>query len=817
MRKKLISKFCLSLSISFLLFSSALNIINGISFSEDNGKVSAATIAAPPITVTAANFQQYFNIKGNDKGKITTNGSLWSTTITNTTGEYAYNPAAPLSVNGVQYGTLTLTSNKQTQVGQATMKENFDPSKSWTLTGQLNLGNIRGADGVGIGWVPDNLGTVGYAGDQLGIGGLTGAFGWAADTYLNDYRTTDVFTQTNNVPVGYLGSQPNYLPLNTIYCGDPNYTSSTNNTWGMGGFGYTTPNFITVSGAHPYVAYNMSGTTTTPSKDIVTLEDGAFHNLTMTYTPDATGNDGTVVVTFGEGTSVRTWSSLYSTLSKLAGNTALGALSFFMTGSTGGLSNLQQFRFQSMTYTPSASKASLTVNYIDTNGTPLATPYNSGVQTIGTTYSSNPIANPANMHYSSVNSSDPATSFNATTHVGTGAYLAAGTVINYIYAPNKVNIQYIDDSTGTILRTDTNDYYSNPTYTTTSEINTYLSKGYKFVSDNTPTTNLFATDGATYSVHLARNFGTSLKTVTESINYVDNSTKANMTSITTNPYTVSKTFLTINDSVYNTNTYYYQNGNITTAPTLNANGTPSTAGWTKVTQSGGYWIDSSSNQISFSQVSDPTSKGYIIVGTDDPNKTTSSQTQYVTTQLIPTSLTNSTIHVYYDPTKVVSKTYTINRNINYLDGNDHSIVVAKQAQQTATYTTYQVIDTVTYGLLGYDTNGDGIVDSPTVVWLPSSTNSTTNSTTNSPDLTSKGYGQPSQAAVVAFPDVPTLTDSTKITGQPITSSLTDVNVYYNMSGNLIKLPSTGGSGFIWIIVIAIVALLISVGIRIRKK
>ena len=124
---------------------------------------------------------------------------------------------------------------------------------------------------------------------------------------------------------------------------------------------------------------------------------------------------------------------------------------------------------------------------------------------------------------------------------------------------------------------------------------------------------------------------------------------------------------------------------------------------------------------------------------------------------------------------------------------------------------------MTGGLLGYDTNGDGIVDSPTVVWLPSSTNSTTNSTTNSPDLTSKGYGQPSQAAVVAFPDVPTLTDSTKITGQPITSSLTDVNVYYNMSGNLIKLPSTGGSGFIWIIVIAIVALLISVGIRIRKK
>jgi LPXTG-motif cell wall-anchored protein len=816
-RKKLISKFCLSLSISFLLFSPALNIINGISFSEDNGKVSAATIAAPPITVTAANFQQYFNIKGNNNGTITTNGSLWSTTITNTTGEYAYNPAAPLSVNGVQYGTLTLTSKKQSQVGQATMKENFDPSKSWTLTGQLNLGNTGGADGVGIGWVPDNLGTVGNAGNQLGIGGLTGAFGWTADTYLNDYRTTNVFTQTNNAPVGYLGSQPQLLPLNTIYYGDPNYTSRTNNTWGMGGFGYTTPNF-TVSRAHPYVAYNMSGTTTTPSKDIVTLEDGAFHNLTMTYTPDATGNDGTVVVTFGEGTSVRTWSSLYSTLSNLAGNNALGALSFFMTGSTGGYSNLQQFRFQSMTYTPAPSKASLTVNYIDINGTPLATPYNSGFQTIGTTYSSNPIANPANMHYSSVNSSDPATSFNATTHVGTGAYLAGGTVINYTYAPNKVNIQYIDDSTNAILPdTSTLDYYKNPTYTTTSIINSYVSQGYKLVSDNTPTTNLFATDGATYYVHLARNFGTSLKTVTESINYVDNSTKANMTSITPNPYTVSKTFLTINDPVNNTNTYYYQNGNITTAPTLNANGTPSTAGWTKVTQSGGYWIDSSSNQISFSQVSDPTSKGYIIVGTDDPNKTTSSQTQYVTTQLIPTSLTNSTIHVYYDPTKVVSTTYTINRNINYLDGNDHSIVVAKQAQQKATYTTYQVIDTVTGGLLGYDTNGDGIVDSPTVVWLPSSTNSTTNSTTNSPDLTSKGYGQPSQAAVVAFPDVPTLTDSTKITGQPITSSLTDVNVYYNMSGNLIKLPSTGGSGFIWIIVIAIVALLISVGIRIRKK
>lgn len=778
MTKKLIPRFLVSLSICLILLSALFSSQKLLQLVISGVKASADTVTNPTITIDKNHFLDYFTLKGSATYSDSDN-------------------------------TLTLTAAAGGQVGLASMKENFDSTQNWTLTGELNIGilktiaNNNGADGVGFGWVPDNIGNVGGAGNQLGIGNLKGAFGWTADTYLNDYRSNDIYNWSDKKysTSGYVGTQIINRTSGYLFYGDPIDGATGTSNWAMGGFGFANP-----KRNNSYTSYNTSSTSSKP-KSISSLEDGKFHTYTMSYQ----SSTKLVTVTFG----TLTWSIPFNTIMAAAGSDTSNAISFFISGSTGAQYNLQQFKFTSLTYTTAPIKSSVNVNYIDINGSPISPPVNI-TGNVGDNYTTNPLSTPpANMHFNNFNSTDTNTIFNATTNIGTGKILKSGTVVNYVYAPNKVKINYIDDTTGTNLWTDTPDY-SNPNYTTASKIAYYLGQGYKLVSDNTPTTNLFATDGATYYVHLAH-FRTSLKTVTESINYVDNSTKANMTSITPNPYTVSKTFLTINDPVYNTNTYYYQNGNITTAPTLNANGTPSTAGWTEVTQSGGYWIDSSSNQISFSQVSDPTSKGYIIVGTDDPNKTTSSQTQYVTTQLIPTSLTNSTIHVYYDPTKVVSTTYTINRNINYLDGNDHSIVVAKQAQQTATYTTYQVIDTVTGGLLGYDTNGDGIVDSPTVVWLPSSTNSTTNSTTNSPDLTSKDYGQPSQAAVVAFPDVPTLTDSTKITGQPITSSLTDVNVYYNMPGNLIKLPFTGGSGFIWIIVIAIVALLISVGIRIRKK
>lgn len=782
MTKKLIPRFLVSLSICLILLSALFSSQKLLQLVISGVKASADTVTNPTITIDKSHFLDYFTLKQN----------------------------ATYSDN-----TLTLTAAAGGQVGAAYMKQNFDPTQDWTLTGELNIGilktiaNNNGADGVGFGWVPDNIGNVGGAGDQLGIGNLKGAFGWAADTYLNDYRSIDIYNWSDKKysKNGYVGTQTINGTSGYLFYGDPNNGATGTSNWAKGGFGFANPAYNNL-----YTSYNTSSinTSSTP-QSISSLEDGKFHTYTMSYQ----ASTGLVTVTFG----TLTWSIPFKTIMAAAGSDKSNAISFFISGSTGAQYNLQQFKFTSLTYTTAPIKSSLTVNYIDINGSPISPPVNI-TGNVGDNYTTNPLSTPpANMHYSSVNSSDPATSFNATTHVGTGAYLAAGTVINYIYAPNKVNIQYIDDSTNTILKESlTLDSYSNATYTTTSVINSYVSKGYKLVSDNTPTTNLFATDGATYYVHLASNFGTSLKTVTESINYVDNSTKANMTSVTPNPYTVSKTFLTINDptNMNNTNTYYYQNGNITTAPTLNANGTPSTAGWTKVTQSGGYWIDSSSNQISFSQVSDPTSKGYIIVGTDDPNKTTSSQTQYVTTQLIPTSLTNSTIHVYYDQTKVVSTTYTINRNINYLDGNDHSIVVAKQAQQTATYTTYQVIDTVTGGLLGYDTNGDGIVDSPTVVWLPSSTNSTTNSRTNSPDLTSKGYGQPSQVTVSSFTDVPNLTDNSKIIGQPINSSLSDTNVYYNVKSNLIKLPFTGGIGFVWIIVLAVVSFALAFMIRKKK-
>ena len=779
MTKKLIPRFLVSLSICLILLSALFSSQKLLQLVISGVKASADTVTNPTITIDANHFLDYFNLNGN----ATYSGNI-----------------------------LTLTAAARGQVGTASMKQNFDPTQDWTLTGELNIGilktiaNTNGADGVGFGWVPDNIGNVGGTGDQLGIGKLKGAFGWAADTYLNDYRTNDIYNWSDKKysTSGYVGTQTINGTSGYLFYGDPNGGATGTSNWAKGGFGFANPAYNNL-----YTSYNTSSINiSSKPQSISSLEDGQFHTYTMSYQ----ASTGLVTVTFG----TLTWSIPFITIMAAAGSDTSNAISFFISGSTGAQYNLQQFKFTSLTYTTAPIKSSLTVNYIDINGSPISPPVNI-TGNVGDNYTTNPLSTPpANMHFNNFNSTDTNTIFNATTNIGTGKILKSGTVVNYVYAPNKVKINYIDDTTSTNLLTDTPDYYSNPNYTTASKIANYLGQGYKLVSDNTPTTNLFVSDGAVYNVHLIHNYAGIVKTVSESINYVDNSTNTNMLSITPNPYTATITFLTVTDQVTNTQTYYYQNGTITAIPTISSIGIVNDTKWTSVKQSGGYWTDSSSNKISFNQVIDPTSKGYIIVGTDDPNKTTTSQVQLVMAQPISTALVNIKVNVLYDPTKVVATTYTINRKINYLDINDHSIVVAKQAQQIATFTAYQVIDLVTKGVLGYDTNGDGSVDSQSAVWVPSTANSTNNSVINSPDLTSKGYGPPSQVTVSSFTDVPNLTDNSKIIGQPINSSLSDTNVYYNVKSNLIKLPFTGGIGFVWIIVLAVVSFALAFMIRKKK-
>ncbi|KRM09289.1 mucin-binding protein [Paucilactobacillus suebicus] len=126
-------------------------------------------------------------------------------------------------------------------------------------------------------------------------------------------------------------------------------------------------------------------------------------------------------------------------------------------------------------------------------------------------------------------------------------------------------------------------------------------------------------------------------------------------------------------------------------------------------------------------------------------------------------------------TDKASLTKTITRTINYLDKSTGK-VVSKQVTQTVTYNRTAIVDEVTGALLGYDTNGDGNVDTTNedAAWVAA--NGDQWSLVTSPDLSDDGYGSPSLAQV----------DSVTVTADTADSV---VNVYYDTPST----PSTSGT------------------------
>ena len=90
-------------------------------------------------------------------------------------------------------GVVTLTTDNNDLVGNFSLKSKIDMNSSFTLTGQVNLGNKvsskGGADGIGFAFHDGNTTDIGNAGGNLGIGGLINAVGFKLDTYHNDGRT----------------------------------------------------------------------------------------------------------------------------------------------------------------------------------------------------------------------------------------------------------------------------------------------------------------------------------------------------------------------------------------------------------------------------------------------------------------------------------------------------------------------------------------------------------------------------------------------------------------------------------------------------
>ena len=114
----------------------------------------------------------------------------------------------------------------------------------------------------------------------------------------------------------------------------------------------------------------------------------------------------------------------------------------------------------------------------------------------------------------------------------------------------------------------------------------------------------------------------------------------------------------------------------------------------------------------------------------------------------------------------VSLQKSITRTIDYVDGLTKE-KVADSVEQNITFTRHVVVDKVTGEVLGYDTNGDGMVDTKNAddAWM---TDSNTWAEVTSPDLSSKGYEAP---------------DVSKVDEKVVTSNISDetVTVTYNRS------------------------------------
>lgn len=104
--------------------------------------------------------------------------------------------------------------------------------------------------------------------------------------------------------------------------------------------------------------------------------------------------------------------------------------------------------------------------------------------------------------------------------------------------------------------------------------------------------------------------------------------------------------------------------------------------------------------------------------------------------------------------------HVLNRTIKYVDATNGKDV-ATNVIQHVTYQRTAIIDQVTKAILGYDTNGDGKVDKTVsqagLAWVASNHQNAFASQV-SPDLTKKGYTDPTQPTVNALPVGPDADD-----------------------------------------------------------
>ncbi|MGY5247800.1 lectin-like domain-containing protein, partial [Lactiplantibacillus plantarum] len=218
-------------------------------------------------------------------------------------------------------GVQTITDNSF-QSGNVAFDGAIDVRNNFEIDGAINLGQITSsqgytgiADGIGFVFYKGDRNQVGGNGGNLGIYGVTDAFGWKVDTWFNDSK----FTNSTQILKG-------------------DYDDGHTNPYGA---------FITTDDTGYGTIDQQSAQNLVSS-----IEDNEFHDVKFIYT--ASTKEFKIILTTPNGNVTFSKTFDYDTNSP--------AYYFTIASSTGALPTHQAFRIDSMTYSP-IQKA--IINYID--------------------------------------------------------------------------------------------------------------------------------------------------------------------------------------------------------------------------------------------------------------------------------------------------------------------------------------------------------------------------------------------------------------------------------------------------------------------
>lgn len=394
----------------------------------------------------------------------------------------------------IQNFVQTLTPNMKDQSGNVTLKTKVDMSQNFTLSGSINLGDKSSESGGadGVGFL-FHPGNTDVVGVKGGAAGIGGVKG-AFGFKLDTYYNYD--------------GDPYFYPDPREFSPGQAYGAFVDGTSGVAQTLEESAQPISQPSNNQFKPFKMS-------------YDGTSKMMTVTY-------DGKI------------WQQ---DVSNLIGTNQ--SMAFSISASTGDNFNLQQLQLSNFQYT--IAQGTVHANYLDDNGQTLkATITTSG--DIDTLYTTSQVTIPG---YTFERVTGAA-------HIGT--YQANAQDVNYIYKRNQdfATITYIDDTTGQVLthKEITGATGESTNYTTKTDIATFLSEGYQYVSDNYPKAGvIFTNQPQNFEVHLMHKSvaTTETKQVKEVIHYQYKNGKQALNNYVATPLTFTRTVTT--DQVIGSKTY----------------------------------------------------------------------------------------------------------------------------------------------------------------------------------------------------------------------------------------------------------------------